>query len=280
MSIELVKQLRDRTGIAIGACKKALEAAHGDMDKAIESLRKAGLASAIKKQERAAEQGVIVFAQEGHVTAILEVNSETDFVAKNDRFLEFAKNIAEEAAKKAPESLEDFLASPYSKDKNQTVDAYRIEHVQTIGENIQISRLLILKADDARSYGVYSHLGGKMITAVEILGSSAMQPLAEAIAMHVAAAAPEYLNPEKIPAPILEKEKEIIKTQMQGKPADLIDKILGGKIEAFFGDVCLTHQKYIKDESLSIKDLVEQEAKKIHKPLTLNSFIRWTVGQK
>lgn len=274
----MIKELRDRTGISMSACKSALEEANGDMELAISNLRKKGMASAVKKEGRAANEGMIAFAENGNTIAIVEVNAETDFVVRNDRFKQFLEEIAQEIAKTKPASLEAFLKQPYSKDPSLTIDEHRATQVQAIGENIQIRRLVLLEKTPSKSIGVYSHLGGKIVTAVELEGSNDAEGLAKDIAMHVAAASPEYLNPESVPSNVIEHEKEIAKSQVQGKPANIVDKIVEGKVSAFFDTVCLSRQKFIKDDAVSITELVEQFAKASGKPLKLVNFIRWNVG--
>lgn len=276
---QMIKELRDRTGVGMGKCKEALEEAKGDMELAIANLRKAGMATAVKKEGRATNEGLIAFAENGDIVAIVEVNAETDFVVKNDRFQQFVKDIAAEAAAVNPASLEEFLAHQYSKEPGMTIDQYRATIVQTIGENIQVRRVLTLKKTPKTSLGIYSHLGGKIATVVEISGSNAENDLAKDIAMHVAAASPEFLNPEAVPANVIDGEKEIAKSQLAGKPANIIDKILEGKVSAYFDQVCLTRQKFIKDDSLSITDLVNKRAKDAGQPLELTRFLRWSVGQ-
>lgn len=275
----MIKELRDRTGVGMGKCKEALEESKGDMDLAIANLRKAGIASAVKKEGRATNEGMIAASETPDTVAIVEVNAETDFVVKNDKFQEFLRNIAEDAAKTKPATLEAFLGQKYSKDNELTIDQYRSTIVQTIGENIQIRRLeLVPKASD-KSIGVYSHLGGKILTFVEITGHSGEEALAKDIAMHTAAAAPEFLSPEQVPSSILENEKEIAAAQMQGKPANMLEKIVEGKINSYYDSVCLVRQKYIRDDSLTITDLVNKRAKEVGKPLTVTRFARWVVGQ-
>lgn len=274
----MIKELRDRTGISMGECKKALEEAHGDMELAIANLRKKGMASAVKKEGRASNEGMISSAEKGNTIAIVEVSAETDFVVRNERFQQFLKTIAEEAAATKPTSLEAFLKQHYSKDKALTIDQYRATIIQAIGENIQIKRLTLLEKNPSKSIGVYSHLGGKILTVVEIGGASGEEALAKDIAMHVAAAHPEYLSPEKVPSSIIDHEKEIAKGQIQGKPANIVDKIVEGKLNAYYDSVCLVRQKYIRDDSVSISELVSRRAKEIGKPLTVSSFIRWSVG--
>lgn len=274
----MIKDLRDRTGIGMTKCKEALEETNGDMELAIANLRKRGLASAVKKEGREAKEGVILSAEEGNTIAVAEVNAETDFSVRNERFQKFASEIAQEIAKTHPASLEQFLAQKYSQDPSLTIDEYRGTIVQAIGENIQVRRLLIFKKDSGHSIGVYSHLGGKILTLVILSGTSGEENLAKDIAMHVAAASPEFLTPEAVPAEVIESEKEIARGQVQGKPANIVDKIVEGKLSSFYDSACLSRQKFIRDDSISIADLVAKRAKEIGKPLELAEFIRWNVG--
>lgn len=275
----MIKELRERTGVGMAKCKEILDQTQGDVELAIETLRKAGMASAVKKAGRETKEGQIAFAESPQAVALVEVNAETDFVVKNEKFQEFLKNVAAEAAATLPASLEAFLSQSYSKEPSLTIDQLRATMVQAIGENIQIKRVQIFKKDPAKSFGVYSHLGGKIVTLVELQGSSGQEDLAKDIAMHVAAASPDYLAPEQVPQEIISQEKEIAKSQMQGKPENIIEKILAGKIEAFFDQVCLSRQKFIRDDSVSITELVGKRAAQAGKPLKLVSFLRWNVGQ-
>jgi len=275
----LIKDLRERTGVGMGKCKEALEEANGDIDLAISNLRKAGMASAVKKEGREAKEGTIGVGISDTAVGLVEVNAETDFVAKNDRFKQFVESISSDLAKTTPPSLDAFLQQNSSSDSSLTVDQHRATLVQTIGENIQVKRILVLPKDPKRSIGVYSHLGGKIVTVVEITGSSGEEALAKDIAMHVAAAAPDYLSPEQVPQEIVENEREIAKVQVKGKPEFVIDKIVEGKVNSFYDTSCLTRQKYIKDDSMTIAALVEKRGKEKGQPLVLANFIRWSVGQ-
>lgn len=278
VTASMIKELRERTGVGMGKCKEALEEAKGDIELAISNLRKSGMASAVKKEGREAKEGMIAFAEKADVIGIVEVNAETDFVVRNERFQQFLKDIAEEVAATKPDSLEAFLQQKYSKEPSLTIDEYRATMVQAIGENIQIRRVLTLKKDANLSIGIYSHLGGKILTAVTLTGTNSEDGLAKDIAMHVAAASPEYLNPEAVPQSIIANEQDIAKGQMQGKPAHMIDKIVEGKLNAYYDAACLTRQKFIRNDSVSIAELVASRGKEIGKPLTLASFIRWNVG--
>ncbi len=275
----LIKKLRDRTGIGMTKCKEALETSNGDIEVAIANLRKAGMASAVKKEGRETNEGMIGTATSGDTVAIVEVNAETDFVVKNERFQEFLNAIAKEIAETTPASLDVFLQQKYSKDPSITIDDFRATIVQAIGENVQISRLQTFPKGSSHSVGVYSHLGGKIVTAVEIEGASDEEDLAKDIAMHIAAAAPEFVSPEEVPESVINHEKEIIKSQIKGKPEDIVEKIISGKINAYYDDVCLTRQKFIKDDSKTISSLVEDKAKATGKPMKIKRFIRWSVGQ-
>lgn len=276
----LIKELRERTGVGMGKCKEALESAQGDIELAISNLRKAGMASAVKKEGRSTNEGVIVFAETPKAVAVVEVNTETDFVARNERFQQFVSQIATEVAQQKAHSVEDFLQHSYEADgHHMTVDQHRATLMQAIGENIQIKRLQVFPKNSEDSVGVYSHLGGKIVSVVEISGASGQEALAKEIAMHIAAAAPDYLSPEAVPADVIAREREVAEAQMQGKPANIIDKILEGKLKDYYSSSCLTKQKFIKNDQITIEELVAQRAKEIGKPLKLANFIRWGLNQ-
>ena len=278
ITAELIKELRERTGVGMGKCKEALEEAKGDMEAAISLLRKAGMASAVKKQGRETKEGQVVFKETDAVLAIVEINAETDFVVKNDRFQEFCKNIVDEIAETQPATLEAFLQQKYSKDPAVTIDQYRSLIIQTIGENIQISRLIVWKKPKDHSVGIYSHMGGKILTCVELSAPGEVE-LAKDIAMHVAAASPEYLSPKDVPQEIIEKEREIGRSQVQGKPANIVDKIIEGKVNAYFDMACLVKQKYIRDTSKNIETYVKERGSEKGKEIHIVRFLRWMVGQ-
>lgn len=278
ISAQLVKELRDRTGIGMGKCKEALEAAGGDIELAIENLRKAGMASAVKKEGRETKEGTIKTAESKDKIALIEINAETDFVVKNEKFQEFAQKLADEVCTTSPANAADFLAQAYSKDPKHTIDEMRAEIVQSLGENIQVKRLEVFSKKSDASLAIYSHGGGKLVTVVEITGSADEGELAKDIAMHVAAEAPEYLSHEEIPERVIEHEKEIARAQIQNKPANIVDKILEGKLRAYYDQVCLINQRFVKDPDISIEDLVAKKGKEVGKPLKVTYFLRWKVG--
>ncbi len=279
VTAQLVKELRDRTGVGMNKCKEALVEAQGDIELAINNLRKAGMASAVKKQGREANEGIIGWAESSQHVAIVEVNCETDFVVHNQRFQEFVSTLAQDAADHHPASLEAFLAQKFSKENDLTIDEYRASLVQTIGENIQIKRVLTVAKDEKHSVGVYSHLGGKILVVVEIEGSGSEETLAKEIAMHAAAASPQYLSPETVPSEILANEQDIIRSQAAGKPEHALQKILEGKLRSFYETACLLKQPFIRDDSLTVEQLVAKQAKDSGKPLTVKQFVRWKVGE-
>ncbi|HSX04518.1 MAG TPA: translation elongation factor Ts [Rhabdochlamydiaceae bacterium] len=279
ITAEMVKQLRERTGVGMGKCKEALEQAHGDMEVAISNLRKAGIASAVKKEGREANEGLIGVGESKDAFALIEVNSETDFVTQNEKFRQFLRDIANEAAELKPSNLDRFLSEKCTKDPSLTIDAYRALMVQSLGENIRIKRMLVIPKKSDISLGVYSHMGGKIVAVVELSGGSGNEILARDIAMHVAAEAPDYLNPEEVPADVKAKEEDIAKSQAQGKPPQMLEKIIQGKLEAFYALSCLLRQKYVKDNTVNITQLLERESKAVGKKFHIVKFFRWKVGE-
>lgn len=276
----LIKELRERTGVGMGKCKEALEEAKGDIDLAIANLRKAGMASAVKKEGRSTNEGTIAFAEGPNAFGVVEVSAETDFSVRNERFQQFVNLVSQEIAKTEPASLEQFMKQPIQHEGHSlTIDELRTSLIQAIGENIQVKRLHVFPKKGDKSIGVYSHLGGKIVTVAEITGSAAEEVLAKEIAMHIAAAAPEFLSPESVPADLIASEREIAMSQVQGKPANIVEKIVDGKLDAYYATVCLTKQKFIKDDQLTISELVEKRAKEVGKPLMLTGFARWSLNQ-
>lgn len=276
---ELVKELHERSGVGIAKCKEALDNSNFDIEKAVEYLRKTGLATAVKKESREAKEGIVISAETATVVAIMEVSAETDFVTKNARFREFANNVCQEAAKTSPKSVESFLEQPYSKEPGMTINEYRAGFVQSLGENIQIKRLNILPKHSNCSIGIYSHMDGKILSFVEIEGSTDVASLARDIAMHAAAEAPEYISIADVPNDIKAKEEEIARSQIKGKPEPVIAKILEGKMAAFYNRVCLDHQNYIKDDTITISELLKREEKRVGTHLHIKTYLRWKAGE-
>lgn len=278
ITADMIKELRERTGVGMGKCKEALVLAEGDMEKAIDVLRKAGMAAAVKKEGRETKEGLILSAEDKHHIVLAEANAETDFVVQNDRFKHFVHDVVKQALESKPKVLAEFIQLPYYKDKSITIDQYRNLVIQALGENIQLRRLETITKHPNCSYGIYSHMGGKLVVIVEIEGVSDQEGIAKEIAMHVAAENPEYLRAEEVPARVVAREEEIARSQVQGKPANIVDKIVAGKVKAYYDQFCLVNQKYIKDSSVTVQQFLEACAKKIGKPLSIRCFWRWKVG--
>jgi elongation factor Ts len=275
---DMVKELRERTGVGMGKCKEALDQAQGDMEKAIDLLRKSGMASAVKKEGRETKEGMIATAESKDTIALVEINAETDFVVQNDRFKQFAQDVAREAAETKPSSLEEFITQKFSKDPTLTIDEYRAIVMQSLGENIRIKRIQLFPKASSSSLAIYSHMGGKIVAFVELEGGAGQEALARDIAMHIAAESPDYLDQEEVPADVKAREEEIARGQVEGKPAAIMDKIVEGKLKSFYDQVCLLRQKFVKDNAITISEHVAKEGQRLGKPLAIRRFIRWQVG--
>lgn len=278
ITTEMIQSLRKKTGVGIGKCKDALIAANGDEELAITNLRKAGITSGASKRERETKEGLIGIAQDEKGIAFLELNAETDFVAKNEHFKSCLEELTHEVLKTNPSSLEAFLQQPYSKDPSLTIQEYLSTKIQVIQENIQIKRIRFIAKAPNHSIGSYSHMGGKSIAIVIISGSSQVEALARDIAIHIVATSPQYLFESEIPTSLLEKEKEIAAEQVKGKPSQIVEKIVEGKIKNFCKSICLIDQNFTKDESLTIKDLLQKASQELGRPLAIVEFIHWSVA--
>ncbi len=279
VTAEMVKELREKTGVGMAKCKKALDGADGDIEQAIHILRKTGEASAEKKSTREANESIIGVSETNKMIALIEVSAETDFVIKNERFQKFLKNLCKTAVEQVPTSIDDFLTKSVSTKDAMTVEAYRAEVVQTLGENIQIKRLLVVPKTANCSYGVYSHMGGKIVVATEIEGAEDQEELARDIAMHVAAEAPEYVSHEDIPADVKAKEEAAAKESVKNKPPQMIEKIVQGKMKSYYDQACLLNQKYVKEPTMTVAEVIAKSAEFAKKPLKLVRFVRWQEGE-
>ncbi len=259
----LVKDLREKTGAGMMDCKKVLTETDGDMEKAIELLRERGIAKAAKKSDRIAAEGIVeaYVSEDGKVGSVVEVNSETDFVGKNEEFRSFVKDIAEQIAKEAPATVEDLLNQKSIKDSTKTVGEVLTSKIATIGENLTIRRF-----ERFASSGMvekYIHGDGKIGVLVEMENGNT--ELAKDICMQIAAARPEYLNRESVPAERVEKEMEILKAQAmnEGKPAEIAEKMVQGRVGKFYGEICLVEQAFVKDPDMKISNLLESKGAKV-----------------
>ena len=286
ITAKMVKELRTKTGAGMMECKKALVEANGDEEKAIEVLRKKGLANADKKGSRNAAEGVvnIEISEDNKVATISEINCETDFVAKNSDFQEFVSSTTQHIQKIEPLDVDTLLNSEF---KGAKFEEELKTVIAKIGENIVVRRFATIKADENGILNGYVHMGGKVGV---IVGATCDKPeTAEAvkdalkdIAMHAAAMAPKYLNPESIPAEDIEKEVEIAKAQLEkeGKPAQVIEKIIPGKIRRFETDNCLTKQEFVKAENKeNVETYLNNIAKSVNGEVKLVEYIRYEMGE-
>ena len=285
ITAKMVKDLRTKTSAGMMDCKKALVEANGDEEKAIEVLRKKGLANADKKGDRNAAEGVVnVTISDDYKTAtISEINCETDFVAKNADFQEFVTATTEQIQKTEPVDVEALLNGEF---KGAKFEEELKTIIAKIGENIVVRRFTTIKADENGVVNGYVHMGGKVGVVVAAAcdkpeTAEAVKEILRDIAMHAAAMSPKYLNPESIPAEDLEKEKEIAKAQLEkeGKPANIIEKIIPGKIKRFESDNCLTKQAFVKDDKKTVEQVLADAAKAVNGEAKLVEYVRYEMGE-
>jgi len=272
ITASMVKELRERTGSGMMECKKALQEAGGDIDVAIENMRKSGLAKADKKSGRVAAEGrvVIEISDDGKDAAVVEVNCETDFVSGGDEFLNFVKAVAKTALANKPADIA-ALAELTLDGASQSIEEVRKEMVAKIGENIQLRRFELLNTENG-TFGSYLH-GTRMGVLVEMEGGS--DELIKDVAMHIAASNPLCVSEEDVPADVLEKEKEILRAQAleSGKPADIVEKMLTGRIRKYLAEITLLGQSFVKDPDKTVATLLSDAG------ATVNSFVRYEVGE-
>lgn len=248
ISASLVKELREKTGAGMLDCKKALEATSGNIDEAIDWLREKGISKAAKKADRIAAEGMAAIMIDRNVAAIVEVNSETDFVAKNDEFKSMVSTILKTIINSNADTVEELLNEKAS-DMDGTINDLIVSKTATIGEKLSLRRFAKISKTDTESFGEYIHMGGKI--AVLSLVDNASSEVAKEVSMHAAAMRPIYVKEENVPTDVLEKEKNIIREQLlnEGKPEDKIEMILNGKIRSYYEEVCLENQIFVKAEN-------------------------------
>lgn len=266
----LVKELRERTGAGMMECKKILTETDGNIDLAIEELRKRGAAQADKKAGRIAAEGTILTLVEGNTGVAIEVNSETDFSAKNDGFVNFSKQTAQTVLSSKPADVA-ALADCQTSNGN-TVEEARQALIQEIGENITVRRFEILQANDGEVLGAYQH-GNKISVLVRLAAGS--EDLAKDIAMHVAASKPVCVSADQVPAELLAKEREIFMAQAaeSGKPADIMEKMVEGRIRKYLNEVTLLGQAFVKDPDQTVEKLLQSAGAEV------KQFVRYEVGE-
>lgn len=262
--METIKKLREMTGAGMVDCKKALDEAAGDLEKAVEILRKKGIAKAAKRTDREANEGIVVLAAESDNGYMVEINSETDFVSRSEKFQDFAKQVLELIKTAKPADLEALMALPLGV---STVKESLENLSGVIGEKLDIKRFAVVSGG---SVAAYSHLGGRMGVLV-VLDQAGKNDIALDVAMQVAAANPKYLVPAEVSTEELDKEKEIARELLvkEGKPAEMVEKILEGKMSKYYSEVCLTEQEYIKDDKKKVKDILDGAA--------ITKFVRFSL---
>jgi elongation factor Ts len=278
----LIKELRDKTQAGMVDCKNALTECDGDLDKAVEFLRKKGLASANKRMDRVAKEGLVVIesADAGKTVYMIQVNCETDFVAKNDDFKKLVGDILAETKKTGKDSFQKDEALP------ATIDELLKGQIARTGENTQLGGFIKLSKTTPGILSTYVHLNNKIgviaeLTTSKDLGhSDVLEQLGKDICMQAAAMNPQYLNPTEIPEDIKNKEREIYREQLKDmkKPAPVLDKIIEGKLSKFYSEVCLTDQEFIKEGGKKISDLIAEKGKALGAEITLARFVRFQIG--
>ncbi|SHE63032.1 translation elongation factor Ts [Clostridium fallax] len=283
ISAKSVKELRERTGAGMMDCKKALTEANGDMEKAVEILREKGLAAAAKKAGRVAAEGIVktYVSDDKKVAGIVELNCETDFVAANDEFIEFASKLAEMASKTDAKNVEELIAEKFNAE--QTVQEALTALIAKLGENMTVRRFQKFAIENGVVQS-YIHGGGRIGVVVELACDNANDKVAEAareLCMQVAAANPLFLNEDQVDQVAIEKEKEIYRAQAlnEGKPEKIVEKMVEGRIKKYYKEVCLVDQAWVKDGDKSIAKYLEEVSKEVGSPVSVTRFVRFERGE-
>ena len=268
-----VKALREKTGAGMMDCKKALVETNGDEEKAIDLLREKGILKAAKKSDRIAAEGLvdIYISDDKKIGAIIEVNSETDFVARNEEFKTFVKDLVKQVADENPADVEALLNSESAVEKGKLIKDVLTEKIATIGENLSIRRFERYETDGV--LGQYIHMGGTIGVLVDT--DSASEEVGEDICMQITAEKPEFIDEKDVPEDRVNKEKEVLKAQVvnEGKPEAIAEKIVNGRIGKFFGEICLLDQPFVKNPDIKVKEMLAQNK------VTVNRFVRFEKGE-
>ena len=263
VTANLVKELREKTGAGMMDCKKVLTETDGDMEKAAELLRERGITKAAKKSSRIAAEGLVAayLSDDKKVGAVVEVNSETDFVAKNEEFKTFVNNVVKQVAVNNPKDVEELLAQKYIDDESKTVSEALTDKIAKIGENMSIRRFVRFTSNGLVEK--YIHGEGKIGVLVSMEGGN--EEVAKDVCMQIAAARPEYLDRNSVPQERVQKEMEILKAQAmnEGKPAEIAEKMVQGRIGKFYGEICLVDQPFVKDPNIKVSDLLSSKGAKV-----------------
>ena len=270
ISASLVKELREKTGAGMLDCKKALEETNGEIEKAIDWLREKGISKAAKKADRIAAEGVAAILVDGNNAVILEMNSETDFVAKNEKFQSLVKTVLETIIKSDANTLEEALELSC---EEGTINDLIVSRTATIGEKLSLRRFARVTKQDNETFGEYIHMGGKI--AVLIVTEGTKEDVAKDVAMHAAAMRPTYVSEKDVPEEEVEKEKAVLKEQAinEGKPAEIAEKMVQGRVKKFFKEICLEEQPFVKDGDVDVKTFVKNNGG------TIKAMYRFEVGE-
>ena len=270
ISAKDVNELRGKTGAGMMDCKKALTECNGDMEAAIDWLREKGIAKAAKKADRIAAEGLANIFVDGNKAVILEVNCETDFVTKNAEFVEMIEVIGKAVLAAEVTTLEETLELAV---EEGNVSDYIVAKTSKIGEKLSLRRVELVQNSDSENFGAYLHMGGKI--AVLVVTEGANEDVAKDVAMQAAAMRPEYLNKDEVPAEVIEHEKTILKEQAinEGKPADIAEKMVAGRIQKYYKENCLIHQAFVKDGDIDVETYVKNNGGEV------KSMVRFEVGE-
>ncbi|GIO26181.1 translation elongation factor Ts [Ornithinibacillus bavariensis] len=273
ITAQMVKELREKTGAGMMDCKKALTETNGDLDKAIDYLREKGIAKAAKKADRIAAEGSTYIASNGNTAVLLEVNCETDFVTKNEQFKDLLEALGNHLLSQKPSSVEEALQQKINGD-GDTVETFINAAVAKIGEKISLRRFEIITKTDNDAFGEYLHMGGR-IGVLALLEGTTDSTLAKDIAMHIAAVNPKYVSREEVSEDVINHEREVLKQQAlnEGKPENIVEKMVEGRLGKFFEEICLLEQSFVKDPDQKVKKYVAA------KGATVKSFARYEVGE-
>lgn len=271
ISAKLVKELRDKTGAGMMDCKKALVETDGDIDKAIDYLRENGIAKAAKKADRIAAEGAVYIAAEGNEAVIVEINAETDFVARNETFQELVKKIASHILATKPADVE---ALSNSEIDGETVTSIMNNAVATIGEKLNIRRFAVETKTDNDAFGQYMHMGGR-IGVLTVVEGTTDETIAKDVAMHAAALNPKYVSRDQVDQAELDHEREVLRQQAlnEGKPEKIVDKMVEGRVRKYLEEICIVDQPFVKDSDQTVQQYLDS------KKASIRSFVRYELGE-
>ncbi|MDM5319954.1 translation elongation factor Ts [Bacillus altitudinis] len=272
ITAQLVKELRQKTGAGMMDCKKALTETDGDIDKAIDLLREKGIAKAAKKADRIAAEGLTLIKTDGNTGVILEVNSETDFVAKNEGFQSLLNELADHLLAVKPATIEE--AHPSEMENGSTVEKHITSAIAKIGEKITLRRFSVITKEDNAAFGSYLHMGGR-IGVLAVLNGTTDEELARDIAMHVAAVNPKYISRDQVSEEEANREREVLTQQalQEGKPENIVAKMVEGRLNKFFEEICLLDQAFVKNPDEKVKQVVAA------KNASVQTYVRYEVGE-